>query len=257
MKSLLASLSLSLLAVAPVAAVSADAVPDARALVEKAQKGGTPKTLQSSMIMELKDKGGRTQSRALEIRKIEDEKQLVWFVTPADLRGTAFLRLGGASDRKMWLYLPAFKRVERISGSKENESFLGSDFTYADMADRDLNQFNHKYVGTEELKGVKLHKVDSTLKEKDDDAPYTRVVSYISPEGRLLREDLYDFSGDLVKRKTHENFTKVEGYDIPSAVVMVDLLRDHQTRIEMKNIKVDESISESIFSTQHMQRMRP
>ncbi len=254
MKTFFASLSLVLLAAAPAAAQS----PDARTLLEKAQKSGTPKTMQSSMSMELKDRGGRTQNRALEIRKIGDEKQLVWFVTPADLKGTAFLRLGDAKNRKMWLYLPAFKRVERISGSKENESFLGSDFTYADMAERDLDLFNHKLLGSESLDGKKVHKIESTLKDEDDDAPYGKIISYVSEaEGRLLREDLYDLSGDLVKRRTQENFTKTGDYLIPSAIVMKDLLNDHSTRIEMKSIKVDEPLADNIFSTSHMQRIRP
>ena len=231
--------------------------PDPRELLEKSQSEGTPETLQSTMSMELKDAGGRTQSRELEIRQVGDDKQLTWFVSPVDLRGTAFLRLGDAANSRMWLYLPAFRRVERISGSQENESFLGSDFTYADMADHDLDLYSHRYVEKSDLDGVEVHKVESTLKEEDD-TKYSKFVSYIEVStGNLLREDLYDEFGDLTKRKTHESFRDVGDYRIPSVIVMTDLHRDHRTRLEMKEVKVDESIPDNIFTTQHMQRIRP
>jgi hypothetical protein len=253
MKAFLSSLAVALLAAAPVSADS-----DPRVLLEKAHKEGTPKTLQSTMAMSLRDSRGRSQDRTLEIRKIEDEKQLVWFVTPADLRGTAFLRLGSSSDRRMWLYLPAFKRTERISGSKENESFLGSDFTYADMAERDLDLYHHKYLGQAELNGEKVHRIESTIKDEDGDELYSKILSFVSVDGnRLLQEDLYDMAGKLFKRKTQEQFEQVQNYRMPKVVTMTDLARNHSTRIEMRNVKVDEPLADNMFSTQYMQRIRP
>lgn len=231
---------------------------DPKEILHKAQTAGAPKTMQSTMVMELKDSGGRAKTRALKLQKSGDDKQIVWFVQPADLAGTAFLRLGDAKDRKMWLYLPAFKKLERISGSKENESFLGSDFTYADMADRDLDDFDHKLLGDDKLDGKSVVKIESTLKGDDEDAPYAKVVSYIEKDSnRLLREDLYDINKELVKRKTHENFKKIGSYVIPSMIVMKDLTNDHITSIETKGVEVDKKIADSVFTTEAMKRLRP
>lgn len=231
---------------------------DAKAILRKAQTAGAPKSMQSTMVMELKDAGGRAKTRSLKLQKSGDDKQVVWFVQPADLAGTAFLRLGDAKDKKMWLYLPAFKKLERISGSKENESFLGSDFTYADMADRDLDKFDHKTAGEEKLDGKTVIKIESTLKGDDEAAPYGKIVSFVEKDsGRLLREDLFDTSGDLVKRKTHENFKKVGAYVIPSLIVMKDLTNDHVTSIETKGVEVDKKIPDEVFTTEAVKRIRP
>lgn len=230
--------------------------PDPRALLETAQNSGTPKTMQSTMTMTLVDRGGRSSSRELELRKVGNGKQLVWFTKPVDVRGTAFLRLGEGSAKQMWLYLPGFKKLDRISGARENESFLGSDFTYADMNDRDLAAFNHKLLGEESVDGTAVWKIES--KAKDPDAQYGVVVSYIVKDtGRLLQEDLYDGLGDLVKRKQHSRFEKIGTYNVPLVVKMTDLVSEHSTTLESRNLKVDESIDDGIFTTQHLQRIRP
>lgn len=230
--------------------------PDPRQLLETAQNSGTPKTMQSTMTMTLVDRGGRSSARELELRKVGNGKQLVWFSKPTDVRGTAFLRLGEGNDKQMWLYLPGFKKLDRISGARENESFLGSDFTYADMNERDLDAFAHKLLGEETVDGLAAWKIESTA--KDPDAEYGKIVSFIVKEtGRLLQEDLYDSLGDLVKRKQHSRFEKIGAYNIPQIVKMTDLISEHSTTLETRNLKVDETISDSIFTTEHLKRIRP
>jgi outer membrane lipoprotein-sorting protein len=244
----------AIVALAP--AVAAAESPDPRVLLETAQNSGTPKTMQSTMTMTLVDRGGRSSARELELRKVGNGKQLVWFTKPTDVRGTAFLRLGEGSAKQMWLYLPGFKKLDRISGARENESFLGSDFTYADMNDRDLDAFDHKLLGEDTVDGMAVWKIESTA--KDPDAEYGKVVSYIVKEtGRLLQEDLYDSLGDLVKRKQHSRFEKIGTYNIPAVVKMTDLIGEHSTTLESRNLKVDESIDDGIFTTQHLKRIRP
>lgn len=252
LRSSLAAFALTL-AIPTAAAAEA---PDPRQLLETAQNSGTPKSIQSTMTMTMIDRGGRSSTRELELRKVGNGKQLVWFSKPTDVRGTAFLRLGEGKDKQMWLYLPGFKKLDRISGARENESFLGSDFTYADMNERNLDAFTHKLLGEETVDGLATWKIESTA--KDPDAEYGKIISYIVKEtGRLLQEDLYDSLGDLVKRKQHSRFEKIGAYNIPQIVKMTDLVSEHSTTLETRNLKVDEAISESIFTTEHLKRIRP
>lgn len=248
--------TLALLATTTLAAPVLADTPDPRQLLDDAQTKGTPQTIQSTMTMTLTDAGGRSSSRELELRKVGEEKQVVWFTRPVDLRGTAFLRLEQGGSKQMWLYLPGFRQLDRISGARENESFLGSDFTYADMGTRNLDEYTHRYLGTGTLDGTDTHKIESSAKQ--DDAPYERIVSFLRVEdGRLLREDLYDALGDLVKRKVHERFETVGKYYMPAVVIMTDMVTGHSTRLETRNIKVDEELSDRMFTTQYIQRIRP
>ena len=65
------------------------------------------------------------------------------FEKPADVKGTAFLSWEYDDPKKeddKWLYMPAMKKVRRISGASKNEYFMGSDFTYDDMGDRNVEE---------------------------------------------------------------------------------------------------------------------
>ena len=80
--------------------------------------------------------------------KKNEEHSLIKFFRPKNVKGTALLtNTDKASDTKnQWIYLPAFKSVKRLNQSDKNKSFMGSDFTYSDIAGRKLNQDNHQLI---------------------------------------------------------------------------------------------------------------
>lgn len=240
------------------AAAGADQTPDAKALLERAQNLGRPKSMSATLQMVLIDSSDRRQERTLELRKLGNDKQVVWFTAPTVLRGTAFLRLGNGGDKKMWLWLPGMKKLERIAGAKEHKPFLGSDFTYGDMGERDLESASHRYEGRNTLDGRAVHVVRSTPKTIDDDAAYGDIVTYIDEANGLeLGEDLYDPVGDLFKRKRNYDFVDRGGYLLPQRIVMEDLIAEHRTELSFTEIAVDTAVDEAIFDANAIQRIRP
>ena len=80
----------------------------------------------------------RTILRMIHERAVEGDKLIVKFMSPAEIKGVAALthENPGRSDDN-WLYLPATKRVRRVSGANNTASFQGTEFTYEDLSSLD------------------------------------------------------------------------------------------------------------------------
>jgi hypothetical protein len=116
----------------------------ARAIMKKVDARDEGNTLEQDMMMVLIDKNGKERTRDLKSYAKdfgEDNHRTMFFKSPADVKNTAFLTYDyddGAKDDDQWLYLPALKKVKRIPSTDKSSSFMGSDFSYFDMTDRDL-----------------------------------------------------------------------------------------------------------------------
>ena len=89
--------------------------------------------------MVLVSEGGNKSERKLKMFQKGEEKRLIRFLGPADVKGIGFLDAG---KDKMYVYMPAFHKIRRIAGHVKNENFAGTDFSYDDMSSE---LFSHKY----------------------------------------------------------------------------------------------------------------
>ena len=80
----------------------------------------------------------------------DGDKSMFLFDEPRDVKGTAFLIHGHkASDDDQWLYLPALRRVKRISSANRSGSFMGSEFAYEDMSAQEVEKYTYRYLRDE------------------------------------------------------------------------------------------------------------
>lgn len=232
------------------------AEPTLEQMLQVAYSSKGPESLQAKMTMTLIDSGGKTSERTLQIRRAGNDKQIVWFEAPANMRGTGFLRLVEGGEQKMWLYLPAFKKLERIGAADEKRSFLGSDFAYADMADHNLSRYDARLLGKGKVDDVDVYHVEFNLKSMDYDVMYAKIIAYIrAADNRVAREDLYDKNGDFIKQKTYARIEQAGGHWIPTVIEMKDVQRDHVTRLAMQDIKVNERIPDRVFTTKFLEKV--
>ncbi|MEO1878785.1 MAG: outer membrane lipoprotein-sorting protein, partial [Methylococcales bacterium] len=110
----------------------------------------------ATLNMRLIDRTGNESLRSLKIKTLEvvndGDKSLIIFSTPRDIKGTAFLSYTHAlvSDEQ-WLYLPALKRVKRISSSNKSGPFLGSEYAFEDLTSFEVAKYNYKYLRNETI----------------------------------------------------------------------------------------------------------
>lgn len=187
----------------------------------------------------------------------KDKKSVMVFERPADVKGTAFLSWeydDPSREDDKWLYMPAMKKVRRISGASKNEYFMGSDFTYDDMGDRHVDEDTHTLLGEEEVDGQLCWKVESVPLDPDD--MYTRKVLWVSKVAHMvLKAEYYDKDG-LLKVYRVVDFGKEGGFWTVRHSEMENVIRNHKTVMEFSAMQYDTGLGDKLFRVSSIQRGR-
>lgn len=157
----------------------------------------------SNMTMLLRNKRGDESKREMRLKSLEvsgdGDKSLTTFDTPKDVKGTSFLshtHVVGADDQ--WLYLPALKRVKRISSNNKSGPFMGSEFAYEDLTSQEVDKYTYKYIRDDTANGKQVFVVERYPVDKK--SGYTKQVAYVDQEEYIpVRIVYYDRKGSLLK----------------------------------------------------------
>lgn len=184
----------------------------------------------AKLKMILRNAHGDQSTRELRSRFLEQEndgdKSLVIFDHPRDVNGTAFLTFSHVDgDDDQWLYLPALKRVKRISSSNKSGPFMGSEFAYEDISSQEFEEFTYRFLREEVLAGEKTFVIERIPTHRK--SGYTRQEVWIDQtEYRTLKIVYYDRKGDLLKTLVQSEFEQFLGqYWRPQTMRM----HNHQT----------------------------
>lgn len=246
---------MSLTALAVIMSVGFAVGQTADEIMKKVDTRTVPRDMKSMMKMNLIDKKDNVRQRDLKTYRLSDEKMMMWFMSPADVKGSCFLKFeNDDKDDDMWIYLPALGKVRRIASSATNGSFMGSDFTYEDMGDRNLKDYTYKLLKEEANEGKQCWVIESTPKSGVT-TDYSKIVSWIwKDEYIAVKEESYDKKGTLRKIKTVE-LTKVKEYWLPKTITMNDLKVTHKTEMVNSDIEVDTGVDASMFDQNNMTRI--
>jgi predicted RND superfamily exporter protein len=138
------------------------------------------------------------------------EKRIIKFNAPAEVKGTGILIFDYPDQSDdMWIYLPALRRTRRIVSREKSKSFMGSEFSNADMTAPALEDFNYLLLGEESWDQTACYRIESVPKTDDleDEYGYSRSVSLIDKNNYLAyRTEYFNGNGDLYKTITNRNF---------------------------------------------------
>jgi hypothetical protein len=162
--------------------------------------------------MVLRNAAGRESRRTLYITTLEvpdesvGDKSMVVFDHPNDIKGTALLSHARILDPdNQWLFLPALKRVKRISSANKSGPFVGSEFSFEDFTALELNKYEYNWLREEVLDGRVTDVVERT--PRYEDSGYTRQVSWVDRDVDQVRKvEFYDRRGDLLKTLTLNDY---------------------------------------------------
>ncbi len=185
-----------------------------------------------------------------------EEKSIMFFTAPADVRDTSFMNWSYDDDGKddsQWIYLPALKKIKRISSSSSSDYFMGSDFTYDDLGGRHPSEDRHGLLRTETLKGESCFVVESI--PEDSDYMYSRTVTWISGEKNIgLKKEFYDEDGDLLKILTTEKTELMENFWMILKSEMHNVQKNHTTIMEFKDLEINTGLQDRVFTERIMMR---
>ena len=229
-----------------------------RAIIDKAYNLPTGEDQTSDLTMTLINKSGSER-----IRKIKQftkdfgdvEKSIMFFTSPADVKNTSFMNWSYDSDKPddQWIYLPALKKVKRISSDSKSDYFMGSDFTYDDLGDRKLDDDTHKLLREETIDGVDYYVVESI--PKDEDYMYSKTITWIRKDNFIgLKKEFYDEDGELLKILKIKKFENISGFLVITRSEMENVQKNHRTNMELNNIKINTGIPASKFTERMMMR---
>jgi hypothetical protein len=209
--------------------------------------------------MVLMDAAGSKQERAMDVLGRRDKglfQTLVRFSAPGDIAGTAFLMLERGKDQsEQYVYLPGLKRTRRIVGREREGSFMGSDFTYADMQRVDDHHAKHKRLADEKLGTDAVYVVESTL-SADAPTTYGRVVTWIRKSDYIaLRTRFYDRSDKLVKTLYSRRVREIDGKPVVVEARMQSQLNNHVTELFIDAIERRDDLADANFTPAALEHM--
>ncbi len=151
----------------------------------------------------------------------------------------------------MYLYLPAFRRVRRISSSVKNDAFMGTDFSYEDLS---RTQYGDDYRVMEAAPTEQGHVL--TLEPLPDaGVSYGRIVMQVQRTSWVItRMELFGRDGRLVKTLEASSIERVNGYWIPRRLEMTTIEDGHRTVLDLQQLQFDTGLDDGFFSQRQLKR---
>lgn len=219
------------------------------------------KDVSADLTMVLRNKYGDETSRIMRNKTLEQandgDKALITFDSPRDVKGTSFLSFThkqGTDDQ--WLYLPALKRVKRISSSNKSGPFMGSEFAYEDISSQEVEKYSYRYLKDETLDG-RLHFVI----ERDPVDPksgYSKQIVWLDKaEYRPWKIEFFDRKGDLLKTLTMSDYNQyLNKFWRANTWSMINHQTEKSTVLTFSNWVFQQGFSDKDFTKNSLKRAR-
>jgi len=227
--------------------------------VDNRDKGWGDVTVEGAMV--LKNKAGNESVRKFRSTILEaadaskGDRSIITFSEPRDVRGTALLTHSKIEpdDDSQWIFLPAVKRVKRISSSNRTGKFVSSEFSYEDLGSEEVADNDHIWLedaACEHDAALTCAAVESRPKNKR--SGYSRRVSFIDlEEYRVHRIDFYNRRGDLEKFLRFEDYRQYEGQFWRAHVMIMDNSQTGKsTRLAWGDYSFRQGLTERDFTPQ-------
>ena len=217
------------------------------------------KDQQANLTMILKNRHGQESTRTIRSKTLEVEndgdKGLSIFDTPKDVKGTAFLSFTHATEADdQWLYLPALKRVKRISSNNKSGPFMGSEFAYEDISSQEIQKYQYKWLKDENINGRNSFVIERTPTYKH--SGYTKQIVWIDQEMyQPLKVEFYDRKGELLKTLTYYDYKQyLNKYWRPTRMYMVNHITEKTTDLIWSNYLFDTGLTGRDFDRNSLKR---
>jgi Outer membrane lipoprotein-sorting protein len=244
---------------APPAAVArvADNSEDARTIVAEAQRRTDVKSHQYEGLLQMFDAKGKVTEKRWTFERLGSHGQskvVVRFTAPPEVKGVALLVVNHpdrASDQ--WMWTPAIERDRRIALQDRSTRFFGTDFSFEDMEERDVDQYDYSMIGSETVDGASCWKIQWTPKQSRS-SQYTRSIGWIRKDNYVLaRIDNY-IKNEVVRQVKYSTIENIQGIWTARELAMSDLRRGSITRLHLEQVSYGKPAKEENFTLQALRR---
>jgi hypothetical protein len=239
---------------------------DARQIMERVNERPTGDSVTADMRMVLIDREQRRRERRIRsFSKDEGEVKhaVLFFLAPADVKGTGFLTRSyesGDRDDEQWIYLPALHKTKRIASSDRSGSFMGSDFTYADLSAKDLDDYGYTLLKETEVEGQKAWLIQAVPRSPEvvEESGYEKSVLFVRQDNDVIVRAVHWVAGkpqlkymevkkleliDDIWVATETQMTTKEGRQFV-----------HQTLLVLDRVQFDLPLEDDLFTVRRLER---
>ncbi|MGQ9618391.1 MAG: outer membrane lipoprotein-sorting protein [Candidatus Aminicenantia bacterium] len=234
-----------------------------REIMEKVVNKETWNDMTAELYLTIIDARGGKREREIKsfMKKYtkDETKMLMYFVKPADVKGTSFLIVEHKDrDDDRYLYIPALRRVKRILSSGKGGSFMASDFSFYDIGKPKLDDFKYNLASEEKVNGIDSYVIECipSTSELEKDTGYSKIVRWVRKDNfMIIKADYYSREGKKSKTLDVEKIEEIEKVLFTTIMTMKDVVSKRTSRMEFRNIKVNIGLKDSIFSETSLDRV--
>lgn len=230
---------------------------DARQIVTESQNRSRTKSQRYEGTLEMIGPAGKASVKRWTYERIGssgESKSILRFTAPAEVKGLALLIVNHpdrASDQ--WLWTPAIERERRIALQDRATRFFGTDFSFEDLEERDVKQFDYKMLGEENVDGAPCWKIESKPKESRS-SQYSLVLLWIRKDNYVIARIENYSNTQLVRRVHYTGLAKVDGVWTPRTVEAFDAGRNSRTVLKIEKLQYNAPMKDEDFTVEALRR---
>lgn len=221
--------------------------------------------METVSTLKIIDPKGRERVREISMAsKLTDngktEKRIIRFLAPAEVKGTGMLiyDYDAASD-DMWIFMPALRKTRRIASGEKNQSFMGSEFSNADLAAPNTEDFSYKITGNETIDGIECWKIESqpSTQAIADETGISKKVVWVAKKDYVCRRtEFFDPEGKLSKILTCSDVRKMaEGKYMAASMQMENIQNGRKSMITMGQMQYNPNVSDEYFTVTYLEKL--
>jgi len=230
---------------------------NARQIVEEAQKRGVSASQRYEGILQTFEAAGKASEKRWIYERIGSHgrsRVLIRFTAPPEVRGVALLIVNHADRASdQWMWTPALERDRRIALQDRSTRFFGTDFSFEDLEERDVEQSNYQILGEESIDGAMCWKIQSTPNESRS-SQYTRAIIWIRKDTYAWARIDSSIKDDVVRRLDYRDIRNVQGIWTAHETTMTDLRRGSITRLALEKIEYNIPLRDADFTVEALRR---
>jgi hypothetical protein len=180
------------------------------------------------------------------------QKMLLRFLSPPEVRGTAMLVFDHSEKNdEMWIYMPALNKVRRIISSEKGKSFMGSEFSNADMSKPNPADYEYEKLPDEFLDGKECYVLDLAAREADiaRELGYHRKKIWIDKKTFLTQKIVFfDRAGQALKMASFTRYEQINpGRFLALSMKMENLINHRKSFLEVDKVQAGCELSSYRF----------
>jgi len=233
------------------------AADDPRQIVGESQKRTNATSQRYEGLLQVFDARGKIVDKQWTFERLGahgQSKSVLRFTAPAEVKGVALLVYNHpdrASDQ--WMWTPAIERDRRIALQDRSTRFFGTDFSFEDLEERDVDQYDYVLQGEEAVDGALCWMIESTPK-KTKSSQYTRSIVWIRKDNYAFARVESYIKANLVRRLNYSKIENVSGFWTGRVMEMSDLTRGSRTRLTLDKLQYNVALKEEDFTLQAIRR---